>query len=254
MFPAPSGGERREAAFWGGTLFVSDIHLHPSRPETARLFGAFLSGPATTAQALYILGDLFDAWAGDDDRKDPFNAGICAALKTLSQGGTRIFFLPGNRDFLIGSDFAAATGIALIADETVADIGGIPTLLLHGDTLCTDDREYQTFRGQVRSSAWQQSFLAKPLAVRKAEVAALRERSEAGKRIKPTALMDTNAAAVQDAFARHRVARIIHGHTHRQARHVDPGGERWVLPDWNPGGDALACDDAGCRWLAFPSQ
>jgi UDP-2,3-diacylglucosamine hydrolase len=235
-------------------LFVSDVHLHPSRPQTARRFGEFLAA-AKGAEALYILGDLFDAWAGDDDLPDPFNAGVCAALKALAEAGTQVFFLPGNRDFLVRQGFAAATGARIIADETVVDIGGVPTLLLHGDTLCTDDRAYADFRAQVRSDAWQRDFLARPLAERKAEIAELRARSEAGKRVKPAELMDTSAAAVADAYATHDVTRIIHGHTHRQAHHVEAGRERWVLPDWDEGrGTALACDDAGCRWFEFSAS
>lgn len=234
------------------SLFASDIHLHPSRPHTARLFGGFLAGPARSAQALYLLGDLFDAWAGDDDLSDSFNADVCAELKALAAAGTQVFFLAGNRDFLIGGGFAAATGATLLADETVIDIHGVPTLLLHGDTLCTDDRAYQDFRAMVRAETWQRNFLARPLAERKAEVASLRARSEAGKRVKPAALMDVNETAVERAFATHRVHRIIHGHIHCQARHELGSRERWVLPEWDEAGGALACDASGCRWLAFP--
>lgn len=235
-------------------LFVSDLHLHPSRPATARLFRNFLSGPARSAQALFILGDLFDAWAGDDDLADAFNAGLCAALRTLADAGIRISFLPGNRDFLAGPGFSAATGARLLAEETVVDVGGVPTLLLHGDTLCTDDSEYQAFRGTVRSDEWQRGFLAQPLAARKAEVEALRARSEAEKRVKSMALMDVSEAAVAKAFERCKVARIIHGHTHRPAHHVYAGGrERWVLPEWSAAGGYLACDASGCRLLPFPA-
>lgn len=240
------------------TLLVSDLHLHPSRPETARLFSGFLTGPAADAKALYILGDLFDAWAGDDDLADPFNAGICTTLKACAQAGTRLFFLPGNRDFLAGDGFTDAAGVTPIADETVVDIGGVPTLLLHGDTLCTDDREYASFRDQVRSEAWRRDFLARPLAGRKAEIETLRHRSEQEKRGKPLALMDASEAAVREAFRRHGVTRMIHGHTHRQARHEhDVDGRaciRWVLGEWDASGSALACDAAGCRWRAFPSR
>ncbi|HEX8961524.1 MAG TPA: UDP-2,3-diacylglucosamine diphosphatase [Rhodocyclaceae bacterium] len=235
------------------TLFVSDVHLHPSRPQTARRFGEFLA-EAQGAAALYILGDLFDAWAGDDDLPDPFNAGVCSALKALVDDGTQVFFLPGNRDFLVREAFAAATGARFLPDESVVDVAGVATLLLHGDTLCTDDRAYADFRAQVRSPQWQRDFLARPLAERKAEIAVLRARSEAGKRVKPAELMDVNPAAVAQAYARHGVARIIHGHTHRMARHAEAGGERWVLPDWDDAhGVALACDAAGCRWFEFPA-
>lgn len=240
------------------TLFVSDLHLHPSRPHTARLFHDFLAGPARGTAALYILGDLFDAWAGDDDLDDPFNAAVCADLKSLADSGVAVFFLPGNRDFLIGSRFAAAAGLALLTDETVVDIGGTPTLLLHGDTLCTEDREYQAFRSAIRTDEWRRDFLAEPLSTRKAEIERLRSRSENEKRIKPMALMDVSATAVEQEFAGRRVTRMIHGHTHRMARHEHrPQGaacERWVLPEWDHGGGALACDETGCRWLALTPQ
>ena len=238
------------------TLFVSDLHLHPSRPHTARLFHDFLAGPARGAAALYVLGDLFDAWAGDDDLSDPFNAAVCADLEALANAGTRVCFLPGNRDFLIADGFAKAAGVTIIADETVVDLAGTKTLLLHGDTLCTDDAEYQAFRTNIRSEHWCSDFLALPLAARKDEIERLRSRSENEKRVKPLALMDASAAAVAQAFAKHGVARMIHGHTHRMAHHehqVDGRAcERWVLPDWDRSGAALACDETGCRWLKLP--
>lgn len=235
------------------TLVVSDVHLHPSQPETARRFAAFLAGPARQAQALYILGDLFDAWIGDDAAGEAFNAGIVADLRALVHAGTHAFFLPGNRDFLVGADFAAASGVRLLADETVVDIGGVPTLLLHGDTLCLDDRAYQDFRATVRSEAWQRDFLARPMAERRVAAEALRERSENGKRDKQLSLMDANEAATVAAFRRHHVERIVHGHTHRIVRHVYTVDgrpcERWVLGDWDQEARALVCDEGGCRWL-----
>ncbi len=237
------------------TLFVSDLHLSARRPETANLFLRFLAGPARTAQALYILGDLFDAWAGDDDRADPFNAGIGAALADLADAGTQIFFMAGNRDFLIGNLFGVPSRLTLIADPTVVDIAGTPTLLMHGDTLCTDDADYQAVRALVRDPAWQREFLALPLAERKVKIEEFRERSETAKSGKPYALMDTNADAVADAFRRHGVTRMIHGHTHRQARHdhvVDGRAcERWVLGDWHATGNALAVDANGCHLLTI---
>ncbi len=234
------------------SLFVSDLHLHPSRPHTARLFHDFLAGPARGAAALYVLGDLFDAWAGDDDLGDAFNAAVCADLKALADSGTRVFFIRGNRDFLIDDAFAAAAGVAIIADETIVDVAGTKTLVLHGDTLCTDDAEYQTFRAAIRSEQWRHDFLALPLDARKDEIERLRSRSESEKRTKPMALMDANAGAVERAFETHGVARMIHGHTHRMARHEHAGRERWVLPEWDRSGAALACDEAGCRWLPVP--
>lgn len=240
-------------------MVVSDIHLHPSRPDAVRLLRDFLAGPAREAQALYILGDLFDAWAGDDDIADAFNGGLCADLKALVEHGTALHFLPGNRDFLVGAGFAAATGAALLADETAVVLAGEPTLLLHGDTLCTDDRAYQDFRATVRHADWQRDFLAIPLPERKAQIEALRSRSQSAIAGKTMEAMDANADAVLAAFARHGVRRIIHGHTHRPALHRyttadDRELERWVLPEWHGnGGGYLACDAQGCQPLAFPA-
>ena len=236
-------------------LFVSDLHLSACRPETANLFLRFLAGPARDAGCLYILGDLFDAWAGDDDLGDAFNSRISAALADLAGAGTQVFFMAGNRDFLAGPQLGVSSRLTFIDDPTVVDIAGTPTLLMHGDTLCTDDADYQNFRAVVRAPAWQKEFLALPLAERKARIEGLRELSETAKGGKAYALMDTNADAVADAFRRHGVTRMIHGHTHRQARHdhvVDGRAcERWVLGDWHATGNALAVDTTGCRWLTI---
>lgn len=242
-------------------LFVSDLHLHPTRPGITDRFLRFLTGPAAElgarAGAVYILGDLFDAWAGDDDLDDPFNAGICAALRRCADTGARLFLIPGNRDFLVGDTFAAASGVAILDEPMAVDVAGTPTLLLHGDLLCTDDTGYQEFRATVRSPRWREEFLAMPLARRKALIEGLRARSEAEKQTKPAVLMDVNTSAVADAFRRHGVARMIHGHTHRQAEHRETvdGREctRWVLGDWHEDrGNALLCDAAGCRFLSLP--
>jgi UDP-2,3-diacylglucosamine hydrolase len=236
------------------TLFVSDLHLTARRPETADLFLRFLAGPARAAQAFYILGDLFDYWAGDDDLGDPFNARICAALAGLAAGGTQTFFMAGNRDFLAGEQFGVSSRLTFLKDPTVIDLAGTPTLLMHGDTLCTDDTDYLAFRAVARTPQWRADVLAKPLAERKAMLEVLRARSEAAKQGKDYDVMDANGAAVADAFRRHGVCRLIHGHTHRQARHehqVDGRAcERWVLGDWHASGNALAVDAGGCRWLA----
>ncbi len=236
-------------------LFVSDLHLTARRPETAALFQRFLAGPARAAQALYILGDLFDYWAGDDDLADPFNADICATLAELAGAGTQTFFMPGNRDFLTGEQFSVSSRLTFLDDPTVIDIAGTSTLLMHGDTLCTDDADYLAFRAVARTPQWRADMLAKPLAERKAMLDALRARSENAKQTKGYDVMDANADAITDAFRRHSVSRIIHGHTHRQARHdhrVDGRAcERWVLGDWHAAGNALAVDATGCRWLTI---
>lgn len=240
-------------------LFASDLHLCPARPGTVHLFERFLEGPARAAAALYLLGDVFEYWAGDDvlsDLADPFNARLCAAMQKVGAGGTALYFLPGNRDFLVGERFCAATGARLLPDEIVVDIAGTRTLLLHGDTLCTDDADYQRFRAMVRDDRWQREFLALPLAERRARIEQLRANSEHEKQGKPYEIMDVAPSSVLAAFRCHEVTRMIHGHTHRPARHaLDVNGsacERWVLPEWTASGGYLACDADGCRAVAYP--
>lgn len=232
-------------------LFISDLHLCSSRPVIVESFRRFLAGRARGAQALYILGDLFEYWAGDDDLDDPFNSGVACAIAACAAAGTRVFFMRGNRDFLAGEAFAGACRALLLEDPAVIDLYGTRTALMHGDTLCTDDEDYQRFRREVRSPEWVEAFLAAPLAERKARIEALRRRSEEAKRRKPPALMDVNGRAVQEALRAHRCTRLIHGHTHRPARHdlaVDGAAcERWVLTDWYERGGVLVCDAAGCR-------
>lgn len=201
-------------------LFISDLHLSAHEPAIVARFLKFLEGPARQAARLTILGDLFDYWAGDDDLADPFNTRIAAALCQLADHGVAINLMVGNRDFLIGKDFAAAAGVTLLSDPVVRDIGGSKTLLTHGDTLCTDDADYQHFRAQVRNPEWQAQFLARPLAERKREIEALRIRSEAEKRIKPMAVMDVNDHAVTELMRSHGADALIHGHTHRQGSHI----------------------------------
>lgn len=232
------------------TLLFSDLHLSPTRPETTDRLLRFLAGPARSAGEIYILGDLFDYWVGDDDLDDPLNRQVCAALAALPAVKA---FLPGNRDFLVGSDFAAAAGLELLPDQVVRPIGGQPTLLLHGDTLCIDDHPYQAFRAKVRTAAWRQETLARPLAERRRQIEALRASSEEEKQMKSEAIMDVNPGAVASAFRGHGVERMIHGHIHRQAVHeVQVDGKhcrRWVLGEWYATGNALAFAGDGWRWL-----
>lgn len=236
-------------------VLASDLHLCPARPGTVHLFERFLAGPAREAEALYLLGDVFEYWAGDDDLVDPFNARICAALQDVGAGGTAIFFLPGNRDFLVGEAFCTTTGARLLPDEIVVDLAGTKTLLLHGDTLCTDDADYQRFRAMVRDKRWQREFLALPLNERRARIEELRAKSEHEKSGKPYEIMDVAASSVAAAFRCHEVFHMIHGHTHRPARHIleidGRTAERWVLPEWTEIGGYIACDSAGCRALPF---
>lgn len=238
----------------GTALLVSDLHLSPDAPATTGRFLRFLAGPARRADTLFILGDLFDAWAGDDDLAAPFNAAIVAALNGLADAGTAVFFMPGNRDFLVGDAFAAAAGLTLLPDPCVRAIGDGPTLLTHGDTLCTDDADYQRFRATVRTPAWRENFLGQPLAERKTAIAALRAASETEKQNKPMPLMEVNETAVAALLQEYGVRDLIHGHTHRQGRHTHLVAgrtcRRWVLGDWHAErSSVLACTAAGWDFL-----
>ena len=218
------------------TLFISDLHLTEERPEANERFISLLEEEARRAEALYILGDFFEYWIGDDDLGEPFNAVIAGLLKDLTRRGVAVYLMHGNRDFLIGERFCAATGAKLLADPTVTEINGVKTLLVHGDTLCTDDVEYQAWRRKARDPAFQAEFLAKPLDERRKAVHQMREKSRQVVQEKTAEIMDVNDDAVREAMRAHGVRRLIHGHTHRPGRHrVDLGGERgerWVLPDW----------------------
>ena len=238
------------------SLFVSDLHLCPSRPAINRLFFDFLRGPATEAEALYILGDLFEFWAGDDD-DTPFHRDVVSSLNALSARRIKLFLMHGNRDFLIGERFAAAAGLQILLDPTLLDLYGTPTVLLHGDTLCTDDVKYLAFRAKVRAPEFQQQFLAQPLAARKQIIAGLRTENAEEKQQKTEAIMDVAQVAVEAMFRAQNCPRMIHGHTHRPALHrltVDgKSSERWVLADWYETGSYLYCDAAGCRSIALPA-
>ena len=232
------------------SIFASDLHLCLTRPAVNKVFFDFLRGPAAQAEALYILGDLFEYWAGDDD-DDPFNASVLSALRELSDRGVKLYLMHGNRDFLIGDRFTVACRAKLLPDPTLVNLYDTPTLLMHGDTLCTDDLEYQTFRTQVRNPDFQREFLARPLAERKQKIEKMRAQSEATKKVKPEAIMDVTTATVEKELREHGYPRLIHGHTHRPAlhQHVIDGRrcERWVLADWYTSGSYLHCDAAGCR-------
>jgi UDP-2,3-diacylglucosamine hydrolase len=238
----------------GAALFVSDLHLSPDAPATVARFLTFLAGTARTAGSLTILGDLFDYWAGDDDLEDAFNACVVGALREVAAVGVTISFMTGNRDLLISDGFAAAAGLTLLPDPCVRDVAGIKTLLTHGDALCTDDVDYQRFRSMVHDPGWQTAFLARPLAERKAEIVALRQRSEGEKKIKPLAVMDVNADSVCATLRQYGAQALIHGHTHRQGihtHHVDGQScQRWVLSDWHADqGGALACTADGWKFM-----
>ncbi len=231
------------------SLFIADLHLSAEQPDITAAFRRFVTTHAPHAERVYILGDLFEYWAGDDDLADPFHAEIIAALRTIPQ----LFVMRGNRDLLLGAAFAKAACATLLPDPTLIDLYGTPTLLSHGDMLCTDDDAYQQFRTQVHQADFQQAFLAQPLTERKAWITQLRQRSQHEKQSKTSAIMDVNLVAVADLLRQYAYPCLIQGHTHRpdcHIHHVDSHPcTRWVLADWHAQGSMLRCDEAGCRVL-----
>ena len=237
------------------TLFVSDLHLDPARPAITELFLAFLRGEARNADALYILGDLFEAWIGDDTPSPAADA-VATELRALADSGVPVYFMAGNRDFLVGEDYARRAGFRILPDPTVIDLYGRPVLLMHGDLLCTDDVAYQQFRAQTRDPAFIANFLSQPLAARVAFAQQARAASQAhqsemkqGDRATFETVTDVAPAEVEATFTRYGVDRIIHGHTHRPAIHPLQVGEapctRVVLGDWYEQGSVLRVDPDG---------
>jgi UDP-2,3-diacylglucosamine hydrolase len=231
------------------TLLLSDLHLAPDRPAAAAAFHAFARGPAREAAAVYVMGDLFDAWIGDDQRREPFARAIVESLRGISDAGVPLCVARGNRDFLLGADFARDAGATLLDEQTAVDVAGTPTLLTHGDEFCTDDAGYQRFRAWSRDPRSQRRLLRLPYPVRRLIAAWLRRGSRAATARKPESILDVNATAVEQAFRTCGVTRIVHGHTHRPARHalVIDGAprERIVLADWDDRGHYLAIDASG---------
>jgi UDP-2,3-diacylglucosamine hydrolase len=231
-------------------LFISDLHLQESHPRTADAFFRFLEQQAPKAGALYLLGDIFEYWAGDDDLGTPFHQRVVDALRSLSALGVAVYWMAGNRDFLVGQDFARAAGLTLLADPHVITVGGRNVALVHGDAQCTDDINYMAFRTQVRDPAWQQQFLGMPLEQRKAIIAGLRQGSRQAHTEKSCEIMDVTPDAIAALHAATQAGVIIHGHTHRPALHQDPdtGRRRYVLPDWE-----LDAEPARGGWIAIDS-
>lgn len=231
------------------TLFISDLHLSRERPELVEAFHALARGPARGAAALYVLGDLFDAWLGDDQLREPLADGVAQTLARLAASGTRVYLQRGNRDFLLGERFARASGATLLGDAVVHDVQGTPTLVMHGDILCTDDVDYQRFRAYWQDPAHRRRLLALPYFARRGIAAFFRATSRRATAVKPESIMDVNAAAVAEAFRSHGVNRLIHGHTHRPAKHelnVDGRArERYVLADWYASASYLRVDRQG---------
>lgn len=213
-------------------LFISDLHLQVSHPRTLEAFLAFLSARAVQAERLYLLGDIFEYWAGDDDLADPFNAQVVAAIRTVADAGTAVYWMAGNRDFLVGDAFAQAAGLQLLQDPHVIEAGARRVALLHGDAQCTLDTQYMAFRAQVRQPAWQANFLGMPLAQRKAIIAGLRQGSRDAHTGKAYETVDVTPDAIDAVFLETGADVIIHGHTHRPAVHEHRKKLRYVLPDW----------------------
>lgn len=214
-------------------LFISDCHLDASRPEVTDALANFLQQRAASARCLYILGDLFEVWLGDDDPALGQNP-VLISLRQLALN-TDIFFMAGNRDFLLGQSFATDIGLSIVTEPLPINLGGQNAILIHGDSLCTDDHDYQTFRKMVRDPGWQTEFLSKPLIERQQIADRLRQDSVSAMAQKSMEIMDVNQKAVHECFDEHAVEIIVHGHTHRPAVHRYPGNQiRYVLGDWSP--------------------
>ena len=231
-------------------LFISDLHLHPQRPATLRAFAEFLQNH-THCERLYILGDLFDVWVGDDDDSDIAQS-VAQLLRSFTEAGPELFLMQGNRDFLLGDTYCHSAGGQLVPDPVVIDLLGTPTLLVHGDSLCTDDAEYQAFRKMVRDPKWRAETLSHSLAERRDLAKSLRSLSKESNSLKAMDIMDVSESAVVDAMHSHGVKQMIHGHTHRPARHEANPGTRWVLGDWDEVGWVLEVTQNNLNLTHFP--
>jgi UDP-2,3-diacylglucosamine hydrolase len=235
-------------------LFVADLHLHPDRPAAIQTFLAFLAGEARQAGALFILGDLFEAWIGDDAA--PADDPVAPAIRALVENGTWVGFMPGNRDFLVGDDYIARARIERMREPTVIRVDDLPVVLEHGDALCTDDAAYQAFRQQVRDPAWQRDFLALPPDERYRQALEAREKSGEAMAGKDSAIMDVNQQAVRDRLTACNARDLIHGHTHRPAVHAMSADgndyRRVVLGDWFQQGSVLRIDQGEWQLASLP--
>jgi len=248
MPAVPAFGSLRAPAHWRTVDFISDLHLGPEEPRTFDAWARYLG--RTRADAVVMLGDVFEAWVGDDSREQPFERSLVDAIKAATSRRT-VAFMHGNRDFLIGAGYAARCGMSLLDEPLVIDLYGTPTVILHGDLLCTDDLAYQQFRAQTRDARWQSQFLSQPLQARLAFAAQARAASKAryGELISAgTAEIvgDVAKDAVDALFATAGVRRMIHGHTHRPAIHDEGhGNTRIVLGDWYEQGSVLRVSESG---------
>jgi UDP-2,3-diacylglucosamine hydrolase len=237
------------------SLFISDLHLESGRPEIGEQFLSFLAGEARTAEVLYILGDLFEAWLGDDD-PNPYYSAMKVEIRALVDSGVPVFFMHGNRDFIIGEEFARETGVSILNDPTVVELYGENVLLCHGDSLCTDDEQYQQIRAMTRNPEWQAMMLAKTIEERIAFAIQARKESMARGESLDDEIMDVNQDAVEAALNEHGVDTMLHGHTHRPAVHEvnlrDRAARRIVLGDWFEQGSVVRWDENGPRLEVMP--
>ncbi|MEH6581658.1 MAG: UDP-2,3-diacylglucosamine diphosphatase [Halioglobus sp.] len=231
------------------SVFISDLHLDSSRPDISRALAVFLD-QNRAADSLYILGDIFEAWLGDDD-DSPLAREIAELLKSFSSGGCALYLMQGNRDFLLGRDFCQSVGAHLLSDPTVIDLYGEPTLLMHGDSLCTEDSEYQAFRKIARDPQWQAEMLNQSLEERRALAKQLRAMSKDSNSNKAEDIMDVAQDEVSKQMQLHQTRQLVHGHTHRPARHESDSGTRWVLGDWDTKGWAIKADTDGLKLYNF---
>ena len=237
------------------TLFIADLHLQTEEPAITAGFLRFLRGEAKSADALYILGDLFEAWIGDDD-PNPLHREMAAAIHALVDSGVPCYFIHGNRDFLIGKHYARESGMTLLPEEQVLDLYGRKVLIMHGDTLCTDDTGYLAFRAKVHTPWIQKVFLALPLFIRNRIAARMRAGSKAANSSKSMTIMDVNPQAVVRVMEKHDVQWLIHGHTHRPDVHsLIANGQpahRVVLGAWHTEGSMVKVTPEGVELIAFP--
>lgn len=240
------------------SLFISDLHLNPQRPDITQAFVRFCQTRAVHAKTLYILGDLCDAWLGDDDDSETADM-LRQQLKSLVSSGVAVFIMTGNRDFLIGKQFAQDTGCQLLTDPSVIDLYGQQVLLMHGDSLCTSDQEYMAFREQIRNPQMQQLLLSKTLDERRGIAKMLRDQSKSANATKAADIMDVTPAEVEQALAEHQVNILIHGHTHRphihtlsaNAQATEPAKQRYVLGDWDTKGWCIVANKDGLTLESF---
>ena len=237
------------------TLFISDLHLEADRPEIGEQFLDFLDEEAADAEALYILGDFFEYWVGDDD-PDPYYASIKQSLRAFTNSGVPVYFMHGNRDFMIGEEFAAETGVTILPDPCPIELYGKSVLLTHGDAMCTDDIEYQKMRAMTRNPEWQAMMLEKPLEERLAIAKHARAQSQERNKTLSESIMDVNPDAVKQTLSKHGVEILLHGHTHRPGIHGvemdDRFAKRVVLGDWYDQGSVVRWDEDGLELSPIP--